>query len=255
MAEGSAFRGGGALDYDAGDPRARTLVTLDGPAGVGKSTTARAVARVLGYRYLDSGALYRAVTCALLRSSVAPEAWSELTPARLEALGVQVLPAASTLEIRLDGVPLGPELRTLEVTERVPAAARIPAVRRWLLGAQRAAAVEGRLVADGRDMGTVVFPQAWTKVFLVADIDERARRRLGDRGVEHPDLGQVRAEAARLAARDRQDRERAVAPLRKPEGALVLDTTRLGFQEQVDRIVAYAREVARRRAPPGPAAP
>lgn len=250
MADGTASWRGSVAGYDAGDPRARTLVTLDGPAGVGKSTTARAVARVLGFRYLDSGALYRAVTYGLLRSGIPRERWPALTPAQLEELGVQVAPGDATLEIRWQGSLLTEELRTPEVTELVPAVARIPAVRSWLLGAQRAAAEDGRLVADGRDMGTVVFPQAWAKVFLQADLKERARRRLGDQGVHHPTQADVEAEAERLSERDRQDAGREVAPLRKPEGALVVDTTDLSFQEQVDRIAAYAREVTRRHHPP-----
>lgn len=236
-------------DYDASDPRARSLVTLDGPAGVGKSTTARAVAKELGFRYLDSGALYRAVTWALLESDLPREAWAEVTPEALDGLGVTVTPGPRTLEIRCGERLLEGELRTPEVTELVPSVARIPAVRRWLLQAQRAAASDGRLVADGRDMGTVVFPHAWVKVFLQADLQERARRRLGDHGVQAPSQGEVEEEAARLAARDRQDEEREVAPLRKPPGALVVDTTHLTFREQVERIVSHAREMA--EAPPG----
>jgi cytidylate kinase len=231
------------------DPRGRTLVTLDGPAGVGKSTTARAVADQLGYRYLDSGALYRAVTHGLLCSDIPAEEWDALTAEHLAGLGIRVSPGAATLEIRHQGVLLDPELRTARVTELVPRVARIPAVRRWLLRTQRATASEGRLVADGRDMGTVVFPQAWAKVFLQADVSERARRRLRDHGVSDPDAAALREEVLRLEARDRQDQEREVAPLRKPEGALVVDTTHLTFEGQVARIVAYAREMAGRSVP------
>lgn len=239
-----------ATGYPASDPRARTLVTLDGPAGVGKSTTARAVAAALGYRYLDSGALYRAVTHGLLESGVARESWDELDAEALAGLGIEVVPGDRTLEIRRRGRPLVQELRTPEVTALVPAVARIPAVRGWLLGAQRAAAADGKLVADGRDMGTVVFPQAWAKVFLEADVRERARRRLGDHGVTSPTGPEIEAEVRRLAERDRQDREREVAPLRIAEGALTVDTTALTFDEQVDRIVSYARRVADGEAPP-----
>lgn len=239
------------VGYGATDPRARTLVTLDGPAGVGKSTTARAVAAALGYRYLDSGALYRAVTHGLLESGIERESWGELEPGQLDGLGIEVIPGERTLEIRRHGRLLGDELRTAEVTALVPAVARIPAVRAWLLGAQRAAAADGRLVADGRDMGTVVFPQARAKVFLEADVRERARRRLGDHGVTDPTPGDIDAEVERLAARDRQDREREVAPLRVAEGALVVDTTALTFDEQVDRIVAHVRSVADRAGPHG----
>ncbi|UCC24833.1 MAG: (d)CMP kinase [Gemmatimonadales bacterium] len=236
--------------YGLDDPRSRTLVTLDGPAGVGKSTTARAVARELGYRYLDSGALYRAVTYGLLRSGLPESAWDGVTASDLADLGVSVTPGPATLEIRYHGGLLEDELRTERITELVPRVARIPAVRAWLLTAQRAAAEEGRLVADGRDMGTVVFPQAWVKVFLQADVRERARRRLGDHGVVDPDPDQIHAEVARLQSRDRQDQDREVAPLRKPPNALVVDTTHLTFHQQVDRIAAHARAVAEGSAPP-----
>ena len=223
-----------------------TLVTLDGPAGVGKSTTARAVARELGYRYLDSGALYRAVTFALLSRGIPEAEWPSLTAEGLASLGLDVRPVGQTVEIRLDGRPLEEELRTETVTRHVSSVARVAAVRRWLYRAQRAAAREGRLVADGRDMGTVVFPEARTKVFLTADVRERARRRLGDRGVARPGEEELEAEARRLGARDSQDESREVAPLRVPEGALVLDTTDLTFDAQVERIVDHARH------PPGP---
>lgn len=230
--------------YGPDDPRARTLVTLDGPAGVGKSTTARAVAREMGYRYLDSGALYRAVTWALLQAGIPPEAWPELDAEALEGLGIQVVPEGPTLSLRVQGRVLEDELRTARVTELVPAVARVAAVRRWLLGAQRSAASRGRLVADGRDMGSVVFPQARAKVFLQADLKERARRRLGDKGVPDPDREEVEAESRRLATRDRQDSEREHSPLVRPAEALVVDTTALTFPEQVSRIVDYARRAA-----------
>ena len=231
------------LLYGAEDPRARTLVTLDGPAGVGKSTTARAVARELGYRYLDSGALYRAVTFGLLESGIPESSWAELTSDTLATLGLSVRPGPETVEILRGEELLGPQLRTPEVTARVSQVAAISAVRAWLLDAQRAAASQGRLVSDGRDMGTEVFPQAWCKVFLDADPRERARRRLGDQGVPDPDENQVDGEVARLTERDRKDREREASPLRIPEGALLVNTTDLTFSEQVRRIADHARSV------------
>lgn len=221
----------------------RTVVTLDGPAGAGKSSTAREVARRLGYRYLDSGALYRALTWVLAEEGVPEETWPELDAETLDGLGITVSPGAETLELAHRGRMLDQELRTPEVTARVSAVARLPAVRRWLLRHQRALGRQGRLVADGRDMGTVVFPGAGTKVFLQADLAERARRRLLEQGVESPRREDTVREAERLAARDRTDMTRETAPLKPAHDAVLLDTTGLDFDEQVEAVVALARKV------------
>lgn len=224
------------------DARSATLVTLDGPAGVGKSSTARAVARELGYRYLDSGSLYRAVTLGLLTAEIPVSDWEDLTEDQLQALGITVRPSASGVEILLKGdlVP-DHELRTERVTGLVSSAARVPAVRGWLWNAQQQAASEGRLVSDGRDMGSVVFPDAATRVFLVADPLERARRRLKDHGNDSPTPAEVEAEATRLSGRDQADQSRPVSPLVKPEGAHEIDTTHLSFERQVEMVVELAR--------------
>jgi 3-phosphoshikimate 1-carboxyvinyltransferase len=220
-----------------------TVVTIDGPAGAGKSTTAREVARHLGYRYLDSGALYRALTYALLKTGVPPESWSELDARRLDDLGVGVAPGDGTLILSFEGRTLGPELRTDAVNRRVSSLALLPAVRAWLLRHQRSLGAHGRLVTDGRDMGTVVFPDAGTKVFLEADLRERARRRLLEQGAESPDEATIGAEADRLADRDRVDRNRETSPLRAAKDAVVLDTTGLDFEAQVRSVVDLARRV------------
>jgi len=223
---------------------ARTIVTLDGPAGVGKSTTAREVARRLGWRYLDSGALYRAVAFALLDAGVPAGEWDRLDAETLERLDLSVDPSGGGLAIRYGAHELDAELRTPEVTASVSAVARVPAVRSWLMDAQRAAGSAGRLVADGRDMGTVVFPGAGTKVFLTADPVERARRRLGDHGVSSPSASELDEEREKLQARDRVDMEREVSPLRPAEDAVHLDTTELDFEAQVERVVELARVAA-----------
>lgn len=231
-----------SADRAVPDDRSRSIVTLDGPAGVGKSSTARDVARRLGWRYLDSGALYRAVAFALLEAGIPPADWPDLDRDTLAALELIVRPEGGTLAILLRGRVLESELRTPRVTSAVSDVARVPAVRRWLLETQREAGSHGRLVADGRDMGTVVFPNAGTKIFLAADADERARRRLGDHGVDDPKPEQVEEERARLEARDRMDMEREVSPLEPAPDAVHLDTTRLDFETQVRRVVRLALE-------------
>lgn len=218
------------------------IITIDGPAGSGKSTTAKAVARALGFRHLDSGAFYRALTLAALRAGIEPARWPALTSAEVAGLGVEVEPAAGAFAMRIQGTAVDAELRTAEVTGLVSTMARVPAVRDWLLAHQRAAAQHGGLVTDGRDMGTVVFPDADLKIYLTAAPAERALRRLRQEGVAEPDAAALAAETARLGERDRVDSERPVAPLRPAEDAVALDTTGLDFAGQVAAVVRLARE-------------
>lgn len=224
-----------------GSEREGPVVTLDGPAGSGKSTTAREVARRLGFRHLDSGAFYRALTFGLLDAHVDPARWAALSTADLDAIGVRVEAGGDSFRILLGERELGDELRTPRVTARVSELAGLPPVRAWLLGIQRSAGRRGRLVADGRDMGTVVFPDAEVKVFLTADLAERARRRLRQQGVDRPAEAELAREIERIGARDRTDTERAHSPLRRPEGALEVDTTRLDFEQQVEAILRRVR--------------
>jgi cytidylate kinase len=218
------------------------VVTLDGPAGAGKSTTAKAVAKRLGLRHLDSGALYRALTFALLDARIPEARWPDLAVDELRRLGVSLRGSDGGFQVLVGSRPVDAELRTPEVTRRVAALAGIPSVRACLLELQRAAGEEGGLVADGRDMGTVVFPDADVKVFLVADLEERARRRLMQEGAPL-DPEAVAATAAAIARRDEQDAGRELSPLRKPDGALEIDTTGLSFSAQVDAIVERVRRL------------
>ncbi len=217
------------------------VIVIDGPAGSGKSTTAREVARRLGFRHLDSGALYRALTCALLESGRPPDSWPALTESDLNAHPVRMVAAGSAFRVMLGTRALTTELRSSEVDAHVSAVARLPAVRGWLLDRQRQAGKKGSLVGDGRDLGTVVFPDAEAKIFLVADVAERARRRLLEKGREPDSRGAVTAEAARLRDRDRIDATRGTAPLRKAADAFEVDGTRLSFEEQVDTILGVVR--------------
>lgn len=219
----------------SGEPR-RMVVTLDGPAGSGKSTTAREIAHRLGFRHLDSGALYRALTLALLEKGVTEDRWEALESADLADLGVSIEPTDEGFRVLLNGELPGPELRTARITGSVPRLARIATVREYLRAIQRSAADHGGLVAEGRDMGTVIFPDSPCKVYLTASLEERARRRLAQEGKD-PNPTSLRDEEERIRTRDEIDEKRETAPLRTPEGALLIDTTGLSFEEQVDRIV------------------
>lgn len=217
------------------------IIALDGPAGSGKSSTAKAVAAELGYRHLDSGAFYRAITHAALRAGIPAERWESLASTELDALDVHGKPVDRGYRMMVMGEDASAAIRAPEVNAHVSRMAAVPAVRDWLMGALREAGAGGGLVADGRDIGTVVFPDAELKVYLVADPLERARRRLREHGVADPGDDEVRAEAARLQGRDEIDSTRAVAPLARAADAVEVDTTGLQFAAQVAEIVRLAR--------------
>jgi cytidylate kinase len=195
-----------------------SVVAIDGPAGAGKSTVARALAQRLGFTYLDSGAMYRVVALAALRAGVAP---------REVARSVQIEVGE---RVRLDGADVTGAIRTAEVSEAASQAAADPAVREAMVGQQQRLLGTGDWVAEGRDIGTVVAPGASVKVFLTAAPQERARRRAGELGV---DPAMVLAEQT---IRDERDRSREHSPLGAAPDAVVLDTTGLSLDEVVDRI-------------------
>jgi cytidylate kinase len=219
------------------------VITLDGPAGSGKTTTAQAVAKRLGFRHLDSGALYRALTFALLQEGVPEEEWASLDSDQLSELKVEVEAEGEVVNIYRDGVLLTSELRSSEVTGCVSAVAGLPAVRDWLLGVQRSLGAHGNLVADGRDMGTVVFPDADVKIFLVAGLEERARRRLLQDTGREPTSGEIQEEAQRIEQRDQSDQTRDHSPLKRPDNALEVDTTALPFEDQVALILRRVKDL------------
>lgn len=220
------------------------IVTIDGPAGSGKSTTAREVARRLGFVHIDSGALYRAFgVVACQRGWVSPA--GILSPDRVAQLAVQDVGMEvvdGSVVPQLEGRRLGDELRTPEVTACASKISAHPEIREQVNSRLRRLAAEcgSGIVCEGRDMGTVVFPEAELKIFMVAAPEERARRRLVQQGREvTPE--RVHAESARLVARDTADSQRETSPLRQAEDAVVIDTTHLSFEEQVEQIVAAAR--------------
>ncbi len=224
-------------------PTRRIVITLDGPAGSGKTTTAQAVAKRLGFRHLDSGALYRALTFALLEEGVPEEEWGSLESGQLSELNVEVEAEGDGVNIYRNGVLLTSELRSPEVTGCVSALAGLPAVRDWLLGVQRSVGAHGDLVADGRDMGTVVFPDADVKIFLVAGLEERARRRLLQDTGREPTSGEIQEEARSIEQRDQADQSRNHSPLRQPEDAVEVDTTGLPFEDQVALILRRVKDL------------
>lgn len=218
------------------------VIAIDGPAASGKSSTGEAVARRLGWAHLDSGALYRALTLAAL-DHLGAEGWSEPRVLSLaEDLPVRLVLVGDQYRPEVAGVDVGQAIRSDRVTARVSTLAALPAVRMWVNARQRAAveAHSSGVVVDGRDIGTVVFPDAPVKVFLTAAPEERVRRRLTQRG-EAVDPARVKRESDALAARDEADSRRPVAPLKPAADALMLDSTRLSFEEQVERVVALAR--------------
>ena len=217
------------------------VIAIDGPSGSGKGTVARRVASRLGWRLLDSGALYRLVALAGLRQGLA--ATDEGGHARL-ATGLDVrfeLDAEGEEQVFLEGHDVTRQLRAEGTAELASRVAAWPAVRSALLGRQRAFARPPGLVADGRDMGSVVFPEAGLKVFLTASPEERARRRhkqLKEKGLG----GNLAALSAEIAERDRRDATRAVAPLVAAAEAVVVDSTTLSIEEVVGRVLTLASE-------------
>ncbi|MEB2313721.1 MAG: (d)CMP kinase [Sorangiineae bacterium] len=228
--------------------RTRPAVAIDGPAGAGKTTVTRAVADRLGYVLVGTGSLYRAVALAAERRGVA---WDDEAGvgalarelAARDALGFAAAPGGAE-RVLLDGEDVSRALRAEGIGQGASRVSAMPAVRAALLDLQRAAGVEGGVVLEGRDIGTVVLPDAEAKFFLTASLEVRARRRYDEllRRGEPAELERVRAE---VRERDRRDSEREVAPLRQADDAVLIDSSELTVDEVVARIVARVREVER----------
>lgn len=217
----------------------RIAIAIDGPAGAGKSTVARRVAKQFGYIYIDTGAMYRAVTLAALREGVpadSPERLGELT-ARLD---IRLAPGDPVQRVYLNGEDVTETIRSREVTGAVSAYAADAAVRGRLVELQRKLAMGGGIVMDGRDIGTHVLPDAGLKIFLTASVRERALRRFREVG-DSQGVTLERLEAE-IAERDRKDAEREISPLRQAKDAILLDSTSMSIDEVADRIVELGRK-------------
>ncbi|NLB35436.1 MAG: (d)CMP kinase [Elusimicrobia bacterium] len=212
------------------------IITIDGPAGAGKTTIARMVADKLNFKYVDTGAMYRAVTLSVLNAGLKFTQVPEIEKL-VENIKISIDFSEDGMLIYLDGKEISCEIRSSRVTENTSLVAAIPGVRYLLAGLQRkSASLFKKVVFEGRDMGSMVFPEAALKVYLDADIEERARRRwqeMNENGIE-VDMEDLKE---KIRKRDRLDESRGLAPLRVPENAFIIDSTSMTLEQVVEKIV------------------
>lgn len=206
------------------------IIVIDGPAGSGKSSTARAVAEKMEIRYLDSGALYRAATLLYLEAGCEESAFFRLLSDKSLDFSCE-----EDFRVSLGGEDVTGRIRSARVADKVSEVAALPGVRAHLNELMRAKVASGRYIAEGRDLGTAVFPEAELKIYMSASVEERARRRYEERKGEDPDASYAEI-LENIEKRDRKDSSRSSDPLRKADDAVEIDTTELTFEQQVDQI-------------------
>jgi len=217
---------------------AKICIAIDGCAAVGKSSTARQLAKRLGYIHVDSGAFYRAITLQLLKHKISPSNATAVHNLAQQS-NLKLFPGHGFTRIFLDEIDVSNAIRTPEINNMVAKVASNPGVRQVVLKSQRALGQQGGVVMDGRDIGTVIFPHAELKLFLTASAHERARRRVQDYIVNGHDVNFENV-LQDIIARDEADERRTVSPLRKADDAIELDTTKLRFEDQVEFIESLA---------------
>ena len=211
------------------------IVAIDGPAASGKSTTAKMVAKKLEMTYLDTGAMYRAVTLALLRSNTDLDDYDSVCHV-IDELELDIYDKGSKTIVKLDGEDVSQAIRSMPVTENVSAVSSMKYIRQTMVEIQRNIGKKTNCVVEGRDIGTVVFPDAEFKIFMVADVNMRAERRFKD----FYEMGENRSfqeVLADLKRRDEKDSTRAYSPLQKADEAIEIDTSMLSIDQQVEKII------------------
>lgn len=213
-------------------------IAIDGPAGAGKSSVSKILASRLGYAYLDTGAMYRAVTYKALQNHLEK---TEDIVAMTEALDMEVHPGTDAMHVLVDGEDVTPYIRTPEVSNNVSAVSAIGGVRKAMVDIQRRQAEKGGIVLDGRDIGTTVLPKADVKIFLTASVHTRALRRFKEMTAAHPELTLAEVEED-VAKRDYMDSHREISPLRQAEDAVLLDNGELTLEETAEAMIAICEK-------------
>jgi cytidylate kinase len=217
--------------------RGKMVITIDGPAGAGKSTVSKIVAKRLGYLYLDTGALYRALAYKALKDKIILDDMDAINRLCSNTI-ISLNNIGGKIKVYVDGEDVGNKLRTEEIGLAASKISTFPVVRQRLLDLQREAGVRGGIVAEGRDMGSVVFPSADYKFFLDADLEERTRRRHNELLNKGNSAG-IPAIRKDMLARDKQDSKREIAPLKPTSSSIIIDSTKLSIPEVVEKIIRY----------------